>query len=470
MLSKITLPKAEAVALLANLLSVPLDNSYVPLKLTPETQRQKTLEVLRALLLETSPGHPMLFIVEDLHWVDPTTLDWLTMVVNQAANTSVLVILTSRPGFEPPWSDQANLGNIPLNRLSGIDIGTVVKGVTGGKTLPREITELVVSRTDGVPLFVEELTKSLLESGLLRQREHDYELAGSLPSMAIPATLQDSLMARLDRLSTAKPVAQLGATLGREFSYELLHAVSPLEETTLQHELTRLEEAELVYRQGLFPQAKYTFKHALIQEAAYESLLKSTRREFHHHIAEVLENRFPSTAESEPELLAHHYTHAACPERAIPYWQQAGQRALKRSANPEAISHLTQGLTLLQTLPEDPERDQKELAMQVGLSPAYMITKGWGAVEVEQCSKRAQALSQKLGDGQSLYAATWGLSFNYFLRGQLDDSLKAAEEVHRMAFATEIPILQVGAHHAIGFSYHYRGEFTESREACGAWE
>ncbi|WNM60761.1 adenylate/guanylate cyclase domain-containing protein [Candidatus Nitrospira neomarina] len=456
--------KAEGVALLASLLAVPLDNKYVPLTFTPETQRQKTLELLRDLLLETSPGRPVLFIVEDLHWVDPTTLDWLTMVVDQAPKTSVLVMLTSRPGFEPPWSDQANVGKISLKRLGGIDIGTVVKGVTGGKMLPPEITELVVSRTDGVPLFVEELTKSLLESGLLRQRNNEYELVGSLPLMAIPATLQDSLMARLDKLSTAKPVAQLGATLGREFSYELLHAVSPLEETTLQNALTQLEEAELLYRQGLLTQAKFTFKHALIQEAAYESLLKSTRREFHHHIAEVLENQFPSTAESEPELIGYHYTQTAHPERAIPYWQKAGQRALKRSANPEAISHLTKGLTLLQTLPEDPERDKKELMMQVGLSPAYMITKGWGAVEVEQCSKRAQALSQKLGDGQSLYAATWGLCFNYFMRGQLNVSLKTGEEVCQMAYATALPILKVGAHHAIGYSHHYRGEFTESRK------
>ncbi|MCA9419959.1 MAG: hypothetical protein KC592_03005, partial [Nitrospira sp.] len=255
-----------------------------------------------------------------------------------------------------------------------------------------------------------------------------------------------------------------GATLGREFSYELLHAVSTLEGNTLQNELTRLEEAELLYRQGQLTQAKYTFKHALIQEAAYESLLKGTRRKLHLHIAEVLENRFPSTAESEPELIGYHYTQTAHPERAIPYWQKAGQRALKRSANPEAISHLTKALTLLQTLPEDPERDKKELVMQVGLSPAYMITKGWGAVEVEQCSKRAQALSQKLGDGQSLYAATWGLSFYYFLRGQMDDSLKSAEDVYRMAFATDNPVLHVGAHHAIGFSYFFRGEFTKAME------
>ncbi len=456
--------KAEAVALLANFLSVPLESRHAPLKMTPETQRQKTLEILRAVLLETSLTQPVLFIVEDLHWADPTTLDWLTMVIYHAAKTKVLALFTFRPDFGPPWSAQSNLGNIQLDRLSGKQVGAVVQGVTGGKALPSEVTEQVVSRTDGVPLFVEELTKSLLESGLLRQQGNNYELAGSLPSLTIPTTLQDSLMARLDRLSTAKPVAQLGATLGREFSYHLLQAVSPLEGNILQKELTRLEDAELLFRQGVLTEAKYIFKHALIQEAAYESLLKGTRREFHHQIAEVLEDQFPSTAKSEPELLAHHYTNAARPEQAIPYWQQAGQRALKRSANPEAISHLSQGLTLLQTLPEDSERDQKELAMQMGLSPAYMITKGWGAVEVEKASKRAQALSKKLGDGQSLYAATWGLCFNYFLRGQMNDSLEMGKEVLRMAYMTDNPILHVGAHHAIGYSYHYRGNFTNALE------
>ena len=456
--------KAEGIALLANLLSVPLDNTYTPLELTPETQRQRTLEVLRDLLFERSTHRPVLVVVEDLHWVDPTTLDWLTMVISQVAKARVLLLLTSRPEFEPAWTDRPNLHTMTLNRLSEIQVGAVATGVAGGKTLPREVTDQVVKRTDGVPLFIEELTKSLLESGLLQQREHEYELARSLPSMTIPTTLQDSLMARLDRLSTAKPVAQLGATLGREFSYKLLHAVSQLQDAILQNELTRLEEAELVYRDGRIPEARYVFKHALIQEAAYESLLKGTRREYHHHIAEVLETQFPSTTESEPELLAHHYTNAALAERAIPYWMQAGQQALKRSANPEAISHLTNGLELLHMLPEGIERDRLELAMQVGLNPAYMITKGWGAPEVETVSKRAQELSKKLGDGQSLYAATWGLCFNYFLRGQMNASLETGKEVLQMAYSTDNPILHVGAHHAIGYSYHYRGDFTKALE------
>ncbi|MDR4484850.1 MAG: adenylate/guanylate cyclase domain-containing protein [Nitrospirales bacterium] len=457
-------PKLEAVALLANLLGVPLDNKYVPLTFTPETQRQKTLELLRDLLLETSPGRPVLFIFEDLHWVDPTTLDWLSMVIRQAGETSVLVMLTSRPGFEPPWSEQANVGNISLKRLSGIDIGSVIKGVTGGKTLPREIAEQVVSRTDGVPLFVEELTKSLLESGLLRQRGNEYELAGPLSSMTIPATLQDSLMARLDRLSTAKPVAQLGATLGREFSYELLHAVSPLEETSLQMELTRLEEAELLYRQNLFPQAKFTFKHALIQEAAYESLLKSRRRELHHHIAEILENRFSATAESEPELLAHHYTHAACPERAIPFWQRAGQRALKRSANPEAITHLGKALECLENLQDTKERRETELDLQLSLMPANMAIRGWASEEVEACCVRSRELCIELGDHQRLVGALWGLWTVHFLRAELDKALELAQQVLNMASGAGIKMLEVTGHHAVGFTKYFRGDLQGAKQ------
>ena len=454
----------EEVALLASLLSVPLDKTYIPLEFTPETQRLRTFQVLLTLLLESSVHRPSLVIVEDLHWADPTTLELLTIVMSKVRRAKVLVVLTFRPEFEPPWSDQPNLDMIPLGRLSRTHVQAVAKGVAGGKALPREVTEQVVRRTDGVPLFIEELTKSLLESGLLQLRQHEYELARALPSATIPGTLQDSLMARLDRLSKAKSVAQLGATLGREFSYKLLQAVSPLTDATLQNELKRLEEAELLYREGLPPEARYIFKHALIQEVAYESLLKGTRREFHEHIAKVLENQFPSTTESAPELLAHHYSQAALAERAIPYWMRAGQRALKRSANPEAISHLTKGLELLKTLPESPERDQMELAIQLGLGPAYMITKGWGAAEVEESSTRAQALSRKLGDGQSLYAATWGMCFNSFLRGQLDDSLRTAGEVFRMAYRTDKPILQVGAHHAVGFSHYFRGEFTKSLE------
>src|SRR5256712_4441479 len=246
-----------------------------------------------------------------------------------------------------------------LNHLSHTQVEQIVTGMTDGKTLPQEVLAQIIAKTDGVPLFVEELTKAILESGYLKETPAHDAWTGTLPSLAIPATLQDSLMARLDRLMTGKVIAQLGATLGRQFSYALLQAVAQLNERTLQEELHRLVEAELLYQRGVPPQATYTFKHALIQDAAYESLLKSTRQQYHQRIALVLEEQFPETVEGQPELLAHHYTEAGLTEQAVAYWYTAGRRAIERSAHVEAIAHLRQGLTLLATLPETPERLQR---------------------------------------------------------------------------------------------------------------
>jgi predicted ATPase len=277
----------------------------------------------------------------------------------------------------------------------------------------------VVAKTDGVPLFVEELTKMVLESGLLQEREERYALTGPMPPLAIPATLHDSLMARLDRLATVKGLAQLGATLGREFSYELLYAVSALDEGTLQQGLHQLMEAEFLYQQGLPPQATYRFKHALIQEAAYQSLLKSTRQQSHQRVAQVLEAQFPEIAEMQPELVAHHYTEAGLPAHAITYWQRAGQHALQRSANLEAIGHLTQGLELLATLPETPARAQQELDLQLAIGPTLMATKGYAVPEVEQTYARARVLCQQVDNTPQLFPALRGLCEFYFNRGRV---------------------------------------------------
>ena len=246
----------------------------------------------------------------------------------------------------------------------------MITHLTGGKALPAEVVQQVVAKTDGIPLFVEELVKMILESGLVREEADRYVLTGPLPPLAIPSTLHDSLMARLDRLSAARDLAQLGAVLGREFAYELLQAVSPLDETTLQQGLAQLVDAELVYQRGLPPQSRYIFKHALIQEAAYQSLLRSTRQRYHQRTAQMLEAQFPETVETQPELVAHHYTEAGLAEQAIPYWQRAGQRANERSAHVEAIGHLTKGLEVLQALPDTPERAQQELDLQIALGQA----------------------------------------------------------------------------------------------------
>ena len=342
------LPLAEVVPLVATLLSLPLPaERYPPLTLTPQRQKQKTLEALLTWLLALTEQQPVLFVVEDLHWIDPSTLEFLTLLVEQGPTARLLTLLTCRPEFQPPWGLRTHLTPVALQRLPQSQVEVMIARVTGGKALPAEVVAQIVAKTDGVPLFVEELTKTVLESGLLRETDGAYALTGPLPLLAIPATLHDSLMARLDRLATVKTVAQLGAVLGRTFSYAVLQAVTPLDEAALQQALARLVEAELLYQRGVPPQATYLFKHALIQEAAYQSLLKSTRQQYHQQIAQVFETRFPAVVETQPELVAHHYTEAGLAEQAVPYWHRAGQQASERSAHLEAISHFTTGIALL---------------------------------------------------------------------------------------------------------------------------
>ena len=311
------LPLAETVPLLAALLSLPLPADYAPLTMSPEQQKQKTLHALLTILLRIAAQQPVLFVMEDLHWVDPTTLEFLSLLVDQGPTARILALCTFRPDFTPPWTGRSHLTQVTVHRLPRRQAAEVIRQVAHGKTLPAEVVEQIVTRTDGVPLFVEELTKMVLESDLLEEREERYELTGPLPPLAIPATLHDSLMARLDRLATVKALAQLGATLGREFSYDLLQAVSPWDEATLRRGLHQLVEAEFLYQQGLPPQATYTFKHALIQDVAYQSLLRSTRQQYHQRIAQALEAQFPETVATQPELVAQHYTAAGCAEQAV---------------------------------------------------------------------------------------------------------------------------------------------------------
>jgi predicted ATPase len=321
----------------------------------------------------------------------------------------------------------------------------------------------VVAKTDGIPLFVEELVKTVLESGLVQEDAGRYVLTGPLPPLAIPATLQDALMARLDRLAVVKEVAQLGAVLGREFAYELLQAVAPLDEATLQQALARLVEAELLYQRGLPPQATYSFKHALIQDAAYQSLLKSTRQQHHQRIAQALEVQFPATIETQPELLAHHYTEASLITQALPYWQMAGQRALERSANAEAISHLTKGLEVLKLLPDTPERTQQELSLQATRCTALMNTRGQAAPEVEHAYARAWELCQKVGQPPQLFSVLRGLTYVYIVRAEFQTARELGEQLLELAQRTqEPPLLLFAYHHLAGILFHL-GELAPAR-------
>ena len=371
------LPLAEVVPLLAGFLSVPLPaERYAPLTVTPQQQKQQTLDALVAWLVAEAERQPVLVAWEDLHWADPTTLEYLGLLVEQAPTVPMLHVLTARPEFNPPWPQRSHMTPLVLNRLERPQVEALMSQRAGGKTLPPEVVQYIVAKTDGVPLYVEELTKMLLASPLLREEADQYVLTGTLRTVAIPDTLQDALMARLDQLNRAKEVAQLGAVLGREFAYELLQAIAPQDENTLQAGLAQLVEAELLYQRGRPPRARYIFKHALIQDAAYASLLKSTRQQVHQQIAQVFEAQFPAFVETQPELVAQHYTAAGCPEQAVHYWQRAGQHASDRSAHLEAISHFTTGIELLKTLPETPERTQHALTLHIALGAALQMAKG----------------------------------------------------------------------------------------------
>jgi TOMM system kinase/cyclase fusion protein len=457
------LPLAEAVPLLAALLSLPLPADYAPLTMSPEQQKQKTLQAFLAIFLRIAVQQAVLFVMEDLHWVDPTTLEFLSLLVDQGPTARILVLLTFRPDFPPPWTGRSHLTPVTLPRLPRRQAAEMTGQVVHGKALPPEVVEQVVAKTDGVPLFVEELTKVVLESGLLQEREARYELTGPLPPLAIPATLHDSLMARLDRLATVKSLAQLAATLGREFSYDLLQAVSLWEEEPLRRGLQQLVRAEFLYQRGLPPQATYLFKHALIQEAAYQSLLKSKRQQYHQQIAQVLQERFPETTETQPELLAHHYTEAGLNAQAIPYWQRAGQRAIQHSAHLEAIAHLSKGLEVLRTLSDSPEHLQQELGLQLALGPALVVTRGPASPAVEQVYARARELCQQVGETPQLFPVLWGLWRLYHSRGEYQRARALGEQLLSLAQQLHDAALLLEAHHALWATLFHTGEFASTR-------
>jgi predicted ATPase len=415
------------------------------------------------MILALAVQQPVLFIVEDLHWIDPSTLEFLTLLVDQGPTARLFTLFTCRPEFRAPWGTRAHLTSITLNRLPRAPVEIMVERVAGGKALPAAVVQQVVAKTDGVPLFVEELTKMVLESGLLREEKDRYELAGPLPPLAIPTTLHDSLMARLDRLAAVKEVAQLGATLGRTFSYELLQAILPLDEATLRQALAQLVGAELLYQQGLPPRATYIFKHALIQEAAYQSLLKSTRQRYHQRIAQVLAARFPETAATQPELLAHHYTEASLLEEAITHWRRAAERANERAANAEAIGHLTKGLELLQTLSDSSARLQHELRLQIILGRALKDAKGYGDPEVAQAYMRARELCQQMGEAQQLFAVLLGLAIHFVVRAEFQTARELGEQLLSLEGHAQDPVLLVEAHYALGVTFSWLGEFTRAR-------
>jgi class 3 adenylate cyclase/predicted ATPase len=453
---------AEVVPLFAALLSVPLAGRYAPLLLTPQRHKQKTLEAIVTWLLKEAERQPLHVVMEDLHWMDASTLELLGLLIDHVASARMLLLLTCRPDFRPPWTMRSYLTYLTPSRLSRHQVEMMIANVAGGKDLPAEVVQQLVAKTEGVPLFVEELTKMVLESGLVKEREGRYELAGPLPALAIPTTLQDALMARLDHLGAAKQVAQLGAVLGREFAYAMLQTVAPMDEAMLQRTLAQLVDAELLQQRGLPPQVRYVFRHALLQEAAYESLLPSTRRQYHKQIAQLLVTQFPDICATQPELLAQHYTHAGMRHEAVVYWQQAGQQALERSAYVEAIERLTRGLELLETLPETPERTQQELMIRLTLGTALIATRGYAAPEVGQVYTRARALCQRSAQAPQRFPLLVGLWNFYLVRAELQTAHGLAQQCVHLAQQTNDVALSLEAHSFVEVTLFFLGEFIEA--------
>ncbi len=469
-LSRYRFPQADTAPLLAALLSLPHPDGHSPITLSPQKQKEKTQVALVAWLVEEGERRPVCVVWEDLHWADPSTLELLTLFLEQIPAARVFAVLTFRPEFTPPWSPRSYLTPLTLRRLGRQHVEAMVVKVASGKTLPVDVVRQIVSKTDGVPLFVEELTKMVLESGLVREEEGQYVGAQGgvpIPPLAIPSTLQDSLLARLDRLAPVREIAQLGSTIGREFSYELLHAVSLLEEATLQHGLRQLVEAELIYQRGQPPQVTYLFKHALIQDTAYQSLLKSRRQQIHRQIAQVLEEKFSETKETQPELVAHHYTEAGLIEQAIPYWQQAGQRASQRSANVEAIAHLSKALELLNLLSDTPARAGQELTLQIALGAVLMATKGYTAPDARQAYARARELCEQMEDTPQLFPVLFGLFLVYLGAGEHKTAHGLAAQMLSLAHRQYASTFLLLAHRALGQVLYYLGEPAAAREHMG---
>ncbi len=454
---------AEAAPLFAALLSLPTER-YPPLKLTPQKQKEKTLEALVGNIEALAQRQSVLIVFEDAHWIDPTSQELLDLFLGKLQGLPILFVITYRPEYTPAWVGQSNVSSLTLNRLGRRQGTELVAKLTGGKALPQEVLEQIVAHTDGVPLFVEELTKSVLESSLLREAGDGYILQAPLSALAIPTTLRDSLIARLDRLAPIREIAQIGACIGREFSYELLAALSPIMGEKLEEALEQLSNSGLVLRRGTPPDAIYTFKHALVQDAAYDSLLKSKRSQLHAQIGQVLERDFSDRVANEPELLAHHYTQAGNLSAAIPLWQKAGELAVRRVALQEAVGHCRQGLSLIERLPPSSERDGLELSIREPLNAAWIGLRSWSALEVRGNATAILQLAKTQGKPQSLLIGLWGMWINTLTQGRIAETLEWAQRLLAEGNEAADIDLQIFGHTASMVSHFFLGQLLEAQK------
>ena len=452
-------PFEPVAPLFAALLSIPFGERYPPLALSPTQQCRRTLTALLDQFEGLARKQPILLSFEDAQWADTTSLELLDLTIERIRQLPVLAVFTFRPEFEPAWVGLPNVGTLTLGRLDRNDVESMVARVTGGRVLPAEVMKQIVAKTDGNPLFVEELTKTVLEAGILVEEANGYRLDGPLPPLAIPATLQDSLMARLDRLAPVREIGQIAAAIGREFSYSLLRVSVGCDEPALKNALAQLEQAELVFRRGEPPEAVYSFKHALVRDVAYESLLKSRRQQLHSQIARALEESFADIVASQPEIVARHFTQAGLVESAINYWLKAGNLALSRSAN-AAVGHLEQGLKLIPDIDNPTLRNKSELLLQTSLGNSLRATKGWSTDSVKHAYTRALQLCRESGLDEHTFPAVFGLWSWNFLRAALHEAQVLAEYLMNTAEKVDGSVCKVIACEALGFTLFAQGKFA----------
>lgn len=411
-------------SLLARALSIPCDERYGQLEMSPQKQKDETISLLVDLVAAIARAQATAMLFEDVHWADPTTLEVLSVLIDRTEKLPLLVLITYRPEFTPPWLSRSHITPLALTRLSRAQGASIVLRVAAGKPLPADLVTQIVDKTDGVPLFLEELTKAVLESNLIIDLGDRYDYSGSVNKLTIPNTLRDSLMARLDRLIPVKEIAQIGACLGREFSHELVSAISPMSEAQLTEALEKLTASELVFRRGSPPEAVYIFKHALVQDAAYDSLLKTKRQTVHAQIAEAISQRFPSKLETEPELLAHHYTEAGMTRNAILYWEKAGNLAQQRFALQESVSSYRQAISLLAAV--DKTEDDMKRHIDIAVKWADLIVP---SADIISALETAERYAEKLADMNRLANVASYLGQLLFYLGRFEPARARMERV-----------------------------------------
>jgi predicted ATPase len=453
----------EDVALLADLLSLPVSERHPLPSLSPQRQKERVLEALIRQLEGLAREEPVVMVLEDAQWIDPTSRELLDLTIERVRSLRVLLIVTFRPEFEPPWTGQEQLSVLALNRLDRRDRIVLIEQTAGGKSLPDEVVAQIADRADGVPLFVEELTKSVLESGLLREEADRYVLDRALPPFAIPTSLHASLLARLDHLASARPVAQIGAAIGRQFHYALLRAVSRLPEDELHRALTRLVASQLVLQRGTPPDAVYSFKHGLVQDAVHDTLLRAARQQLHAQIAEALEAHSPEMMDSQPEVLARHYGEAGLIEKSAAYWGKAGHRSAARSAMAEAAAQFQKGLDQLEPSPDTPDRQRQELELRTGLGAALMVVRGFAAPETGQVYGRARQLWEQLGSPAEFLHVPRGQALYHNMRGELYLAQGLDTDLLRLSRQRNDSAGLVLGHLCAGQTLMYAGKFAASR-------